>query len=65
MPGNFTVENFTADINTLYNMGASLATAGIGSALDALLQKSAFNELFNGKVSKIIDIYDNYHNLCE
>lgn len=65
VPGNFTVENLTADINTLYNMGASLATAGIGSASDALLQKSAFNELFNGKVSKIIDIYDNYHNLYE
>ncbi|MCD8236356.1 MAG: hypothetical protein LUD00_06810 [Prevotellaceae bacterium] len=65
VPGNFTVENLTADINTLYNMGASLATAGIGSASDALLQKSAFNEQFNGKVSKIIDIYDNYHNIYE
>lgn len=65
VPGNFTVENLTADINTLYNMGASLATAGIGSASDALLQKSAFNELFNGKVSKLIDIYDNYHDFYE
>lgn len=65
VPGNFTVENLTADINTLYNMGASLATAGIGSASDALLQKSAFNEFFNGKVSKLIDIYDNYHDLYE
>lgn len=65
VPGNFTVENLTADINTLYNMGASLATAGIGSASEALLQKSAFNELFNGKVSRIIDIYDNYHHLYE
>lgn len=65
VPGNFTVENLTDNINTLYNMGASLATAGIGNASDALLQKSAFNELFNGKVSKIIDIYDNYHDLYE
>lgn len=65
VPGNFTVENLTADINTLYNMGASLATAGIGSASEALLQKSAFNELFNGKVGRIIDIYDNYHHLYE
>lgn len=65
VPGNLTVENLTADINTLYNMGASLATAGIGSASEALLQKSAFNELFNGKVGRIIDIYDNYHHLYE
>lgn len=65
VPGNFTVENLTADIETLYNMGASLATAGINGASDALLQKSAFNELFNGKVSKILDIYDNYHDLYE
>ena len=65
VPGNFTVENLTADINTLYNMGASLATAGIGNASNTLLQKSAFNELFNGKVGKLIDIYDNYHNLYE
>ena len=65
VPGNFTVENLTADIETLYNMGASLVTAGINGASDALLQKSAFNELFNGKVSKILDIYDNYHDLYE
>lgn len=65
VPGNFTVENLTADIETLYNMGASLATAGINGASGALLQQSAFNDLFNGKVSKIIDIYDNYHDLYE
>ena len=41
VPGNFTVENLTADIETLYNMGASLATAGINGASGALLQQSA------------------------
>ena len=65
VPGNFTVENLTADVNTLYNMGASLATAGINNIGDALLQKSAFHEVFNGKVGKLIDIYDNYHTLYE
>ena len=65
VPGNFTVDNLTADINTLYNMGASLATAGVGNIGDALLQKSAFHEVFNGKVGKLIDIYDNYHTLYE
>lgn len=63
--GNFTVENLTADVNTLYNMGASLATAGVSDIGDALLQKSAFHEVFNGKVGKLIDIYDNYHALYE
>lgn len=65
VPGNFTVDNLTADVNTLYNMGASLATAGINNIGDALLQKSAFHEVFNGKVGKLIDIYDNYHTLYE
>ena len=65
VPENFTVENLTADINTLYNTGASLATAGIGNASEVLLQQSAFHELFAGKVGKVIDIYDNYHSLYE
>ena len=65
VPGNFTVDNLTADINTLYNMGASLATAGINNIGAALLQKSAFHEVFNGKVGKLIDIYENYHTLYE
>ena len=64
VPGNFTMENLTADIETFYNTGVSLATAGINS-VDSLMQKSAFNELFNGKVSKIKDIYDNYYHLYE
>ena len=64
VPGNFTVENLTADIETFYNTGVSLATAGINS-VDSLMQKSAFHEVFNGKVGKIKDIYDNYHDLYE
>lgn len=65
VPDNLTLDNLTSDINTLYNAGASLATAGIGNIGDALMQKSAFHELFNGKMSKLIDIYDNYHGLYE
>ena len=64
VPGNFTMENLTADIETFYNTGVSLATAGINS-VDSLMQKSAFHEVFNGKVGKIKDIYDNYHDLYE
>ena len=65
VPGNFTVDNLKADINTLYNMGASLAGAGASNLTNTLLQKSAFNDVFNGKVGKLLTIYDNYHDLFE
>lgn len=65
VPGNFTLDNLSKDINTLYDAGASLATAGITNIGDALMQKSAFHEVFSGKVGKLIDIYDNYHGLYE
>ena len=65
VPGNFTKENLKADIDNLYKMGANLATSGLSNIGNALLQKNSFNDLFNGKVSKIVDIYENYSNLFE
>ena len=65
MPGNFTMDNLTADIDNLYNMGVGLATSGMTNIGDALLQKSAFKEVFDGRVSKVIDIYENYNDLFE
>ena len=65
VPGNFTVDNLTADIDNLYNMGVRLATSGMINIGDALLQKSSFKEVFNGKVSKVIDIYNSYNDLFE
>lgn len=65
VPGNFTVDNLTADIDNLYNMGVGLATSGMTNIGDALLQKSAFKEVFDGKVSKVIDIYNSYNDLFE
>lgn len=65
VPGNFTVDNLTADIDNLYNMGVGLATSGMINIGDALLQKSSFKEVFNGKVSKVIDIYNSYNDLFE
>ena len=65
VPGNFTMENLTADIDHLYNMGVGLATSGMTNIGDALLQKSAFKEVFDGRVSKVIDIYENYNDLFE
>ena len=65
VPGNFTVDNLKEDIDNLYNMGVGLATSGMTNIGDALLQKSTFKELFDGKVGKIVDLYDNYNNLFE
>ena len=65
VPSNFTMDNLTADIDNLYNMGVGLATSGMTNIGDALLQKSAFKEVFDGRVSKVIDIYENYNDLFE
>ena len=65
VPGNFTMDNLTADIDNLYNMGVGLATSGMANIGEALLQKSAFKEVFDGRVSKVIDIYENYNDLFE
>ncbi len=65
IPGNFTMDNLTADIDNLYNMGVGLATSGMTNIGDALLQQSAFKEVFDGRVSKVIDIYENYNDLFE
>lgn len=65
VPGNFTKENLKADLDNLYRMGAGLATSGITNIGDALLQQNSFHELMNGKVSKVIDIYEHYSSLFE
>lgn len=65
IPGNFTMDNLKADMDMLYQMGVGLATSGASNIGDALLQQNSFHELFNGKVSKIIDLYDHYYNLYE
>ncbi len=61
VPGNFTKDNLKADIEKLYQNGASLATAGAGN----LLQTSEFSQLFSGKLSAAINIVDNYSHLWE
>lgn len=63
IPDNFTKENLEEDLDYLYSMEASLATAGITNIGDALLQQNSFHELMNGKVSRIIDIYEHYSDL--
>ena len=52
VPGNFTVDNLKTDLDNLYNMGVSLATAGIGNIGDALLQQNQFHDLFKEKSAR-------------
>ncbi len=65
VPDNFTLENLQQDIDNFYNMGVGLATAGVSNLGDAILQKSSFNNLMNGKVSEIVNLYDHYSGLFE
>jgi hypothetical protein len=65
VPGNFTMDNLTTDIDNLYNMGVGLATSGMTNIGEAQLQKSAFKEVFDGRVNKVIGIYENYNDLFE
>lgn len=62
---SFTRENLQHDVDNLYNMGVGLATAGVGNLGDALLQKSSFHELLNGKVGEVANLYKHYSGLFE
>lgn len=63
IPGNFTVDNLKADLDNLYSMGVSLATAGIGNLGDALLQQNQFHNLFQGKIGTVLTLAEHYHDL--
>ena len=64
---NFTKDNLKADIDTLYAMGVSLASAGAGNAVSSIVGNSNFNGTLMDKTSSVIEIaentYDLYNNL--
>ncbi len=62
---NLTKENLLSDITNLYQNGVGLANAGMDNISNTLLQKSNFNDLFNGKADAAFDIVDNYTDLFE
>ena len=62
---NLTKENLKTDMNTLYQKGVSLASSGISNLGENLLQRSNFNDLFEGKIGSAITIVDNYQNLFQ
>ena len=57
---HITLEDLKEDIGTLYQNGVELATTGLNNLGDALLQKSNFKDLFDGKITAAITIADNY-----
>lgn len=64
---NFTKDNLKEDIDNLYAMGVSLATAGAGNAVNSIVGNSNFNGTLMDKTSSVIEIaentYDLYNNL--
>ena len=64
--GNYlTVDNLKEDINNLYEMGVSLASAGVGNVSGAILQGSTFNGVIDSKIGSVITIADNIYTLYE
>ena len=61
----FTVDNLKEDINNLYEMGVSLASAGVGNVSGAILQGSSFNGVMDSKIGSVITIADNIYTLYE
>lgn len=64
---NFTKDNLKEDIDNLYAMGVSLASAGAGNAVNSIVGNSNFNGTLMDKTSSVIEIaentYDIYNNL--
>ena len=64
---NFTKDNLKEDIDNLYAMGVSLASAGAGNAVNSIIGNSNFNGTLMDKTSSVIEIaentYDLYNNL--
>ena len=60
---NFTKDNLKADIDNLYAMGVSLASAGAGNAVSSIVGKSNFNGTLMDKTSSVIEIAENTYDL--
>lgn len=60
---NFTKDNLKADIDNLYAMGVSLASAGAGNAVSSIVGNSNFNGTLMDKTSSVIDIAENTYDL--
>ena len=55
IPNHFNKENLKSDVNTLYDMGVSIAGAGTENMMEALLGGSSFNDIAKGNVTAIVN----------
>lgn len=62
---HFTKENLQADVETLYNMGVDLATAGVENLADNILGNSSFHNLLQVKISDIAQTARNAYDFYE
>ena len=63
--GDLSKEDLKEDLDQLYRKGTAILTAGAGNLAESILQKSNFNDLFEGRIGAAIDIVENYQALFE
>ena len=60
---HFSKENLQQDIDNLYAMGVSIASAGASNMVNAILANSNFNGTIMDKTASVIEIADNVYSL--
>ena len=62
---HFSKESLKEDIDNLYAMGVSLASAGAGNLINSIIGNSNFNGTILDKAYSVIEIADNIHGLYD
>lgn len=60
---HFTKESLQQDLDNLYAMGVSIASAGVSNFVNAILANSNFNGTIMDKTASVIEIADNVYSL--
>mgnify|MGYP002574864853 CR=1 FL=1 len=63
VPGNFTKENLTADIGTLYELGTKLATSGFDNLKLDILGSSSFGGTFKDNALAVAELVGNVNDV--
>jgi hypothetical protein len=62
---NFSKENLQEDIDNLYAMGVSIASAGAGNMVNSILGNSNFNGAIMDKTASVIEIAENVYSMYD
>jgi hypothetical protein len=65
IPSNFSKENLQEDIDNLYAMGVSIASAGANNLINSILGNSNFSGTIMDKTASVIEIAENVYNLYD